>query len=393
DKQWRSLNQKVDKLKYKRNKVSEEINKLKKAGKSTKKKIKEMKSVAQKIRKQDEKIKLKADQRDKLRYKIGNILHKSVPAGAEEVTVRTFGKKPKFKFTPKSHTQLLEDLDIADIERAAKVAGSRFYYLKNELVLLNLALQTFAMNYLYKKKYVPMYTPFMMNRKAIEGAAELADFETMLYKLQGEDLFLIATAEQTLAGYHMNEIINETKLPIKFVGFSTNFRREAGSHGIDTKGIFRVHQFDKVEQYVLCKPENSWKMHEEMIKNAEAIFKALKIPYRVVNIPAEDMNDNAAKKYDIEAWMPAQQKYREVVSCSNCTDYQSRKLDIKLQRKIGKREILHVLNSTLCATQRAIVAILENFQQKDGSVKIPKPLWKYTGFKVIKPKKTKTKKK
>ncbi len=386
DKQWRTLLQKVEKLKSERNKVSKRVNELKKAGKSAASEIKTMRNVVNKITKLDIDIKKIEKKRDELRYKVSNILHKSVPVGMQAKTVRTWGKKPKFTFKPKSHVDLLTDLDVGDVERAAKVAGARFYYLKNELAILNTALQLFAMNYLYKKGYVPMFTPFVMNRKAIAGAAELADFEEMLYKIEGEDLFLIATAEQTLAGYHMDEIIDEKKLPIKFVGFSTNFRREAGSHGKDTKGIFRVHQFDKAEQYVLCKPEDSWKIHEEMIKNAEEIFKALKIPYRVVNIAAEDMNDNAAKKYDIETWMPTQKEYREVVSCSNCTDYQSRKLNIRIQRKTGKREILHVLNSTLCATQRAIVAILENFQQKNGVVKIPKVLWKYTGFKEIKPK-------
>jgi seryl-tRNA synthetase len=223
----------------------------------------------------------------------------------------------------------------------------------------------------------------MLQKPAMAGAAELADFESQLYKIDNEDLFLIATAEQTLAAYHMGETFKESDLPRKYVGFSTNFRREAGSHGKDTKGIFRVHQFDKVEQFVLSKPEDSEDWFHKLIKNAETLYQKLEIPYRVMSICSGEMNDNASLKYDIELWMPSQGKFREVVSCSNCTDYQPRKLGIKLERKDGKREILHTLNSTAIATQRTLVAILENCQQKDGSIKIPKVLSKYTGFKEI----------
>ena len=275
DKQWRDVLQDVEKLKHKRNIVSEEINKLKKAGKSAESKINEMKEVAQEILELEQKAKNLEAARDELRYKIGNILHDSVPAGMEAKVVRTWGKIQKYNFPLKSHVDLLADLDVGDLDRAAKITGARFYFLKNELVLLNLALQKFGMDLLFKKGYVPMYTPFMMNRDAIKSAAELGDFASTLYKIEGEDMFLIATAEQTCAAYYMNEVIDEEKLPIKFAGFSTNFRKEAGSHGKDMKGIFRVHQFDKVEQYVLCKPEDSWTLHEELIKNAEEFFKAL----------------------------------------------------------------------------------------------------------------------
>lgn len=389
DNQWRELLQDLEKMRHKRNAVSEKINQLKKAGKQAEKEIKEMRKVANEILALEQKIKDAENARDSIRYKIGNILHNSVPSGKEAKVVRTWGKIPKYNFQLKSHTDLLTDLNVGDLERAAKISGARFYFLKNELVLLNIAIQKFAMDLLFKKGYTPMYVPFMINKEAMKGAAELSDFEQTLYKIDGEDMFLIATAEQPLAAYFMDEVIDEAKLPIKFAGFSTNFRREAGAHGKDTKGIFRVHQFDKVEQYILCKPKDSWKLHEELIKNAEEIFRKLEIPYHIVNIAAEDMNDNAAKKYDIEAWMPAQKMYREMGSCSNCTDYQSRKLNIRIQRKSGEKIIIHVLNSTAVATERAITAILENHQQKDGSVKIPKALWKYTGFKEIKPKKQK----
>jgi seryl-tRNA synthetase len=199
----------------------------------------------------------------------------------------------------------------------------------------------------------------------------------MLYKIEKEDLYLIATAEQTLAAYHMNEVLEEKDLPKKFAGFSTNFRKEAGSHGKDTKGIFRIHQFDKVEQFILCKPEDSWGWFEKLIANAEKLYQALGIPYRIMNMCSGEMNDNAAKKFDLEAWMPSQGKYREVVSCSNCTDYQPRKLNIRFARKDGSKEFVHALNSTAIATQRTIVAILENCQQKDGSILIPKALQPY----------------
>ncbi|MCK5023550.1 MAG: serine--tRNA ligase [Candidatus Aenigmarchaeota archaeon] len=406
DKKWRDVLKEVEKLKHKRNVVSREIAELKKAKKNANKKIKEMKKVNSDIEKNDKKANECLKKRDSYRYKVGNILHKDVNTGNTEVEnkfIRAYGKpdvmlkdmeafrrdtrgKLSFepaKFKPISHVDLIEKLDIADTLKASKLSGARFYYLKNELVMLNLALIRFAMDEVAKKGFTPMWTPFMLNKEAMTGAAELGDFEEQLYKIQDEDLFLIATAEQTLATYHMNEIFQEKDLPKTYVGFSTNFRKEAGSHGKDTKGIFRVHQFDKVEQFVFCKPENSEKWFHKLICNAEDLYKKLELPYRVVSVCSGEMNDNASIKYDIEAWMPAQGKFREVVSCSNCTDYQPRKLNVKVDRTGGKREVVHTLNSTALATERTIVAILENYQQKDGSIKIPKALVKYTGFKKI----------
>ncbi len=257
--------------------------------------------------------------------------------------------------------------------------------------MLNLALIRFALDFLVKKGFTPMWTPFMLQKDAISAAAELGDFESQLYKIEGEDLFLIATAEQTLAAYHMGETFQEKELPKTYAGFSTNFRREAGSHGKDTKGIFRVHQFDKVEQFVLCRREDSGAWFDKLIANAEALYQKLDIPYRIMSVCSGEMNDNAAIKYDLEAWMPAQGQFREMVSCSNCTDYQPRKLGIKVMRKDGKSETLHTLNSTAIATERALTAILENCQQKDGSIKIPKPLAAYAGFREIERKAVKEK--
>ena len=381
DQAWRDLLQQAEELKRERNVVSEKINQMKKEGKAATAEIKKVKNVADEIAKLDIKISDALARRDSMRYKIGNILSNDVPLGTNIKVIRTWGTQPKFNFTPKAHADIIEDLDIADVTRAAELSGARFYYLKNELVKLNLALIHFAFDNLIAKGYTPMWTPYLLRHRPIEAAAELEDFKDQLYKIEGEELYLIATAEQTLAAFHMDEVLDENKLPLKYAGFSTNFRKEAGSHGKDTKGIFRVHQFDKVEQFIFCKPESSNAIHEDMVKVTEELFQKLGLPYRVISIPAQDLNDNAAKKYDIEVWFPAQRQYRELISVSNCTDYQARKLNVKFGQD---KEIAHTLNGTAIATERAICAILENFQQKDGSIKIPEVLQKYTGFKEIK---------
>ena len=255
--------------------------------------------------------------------------------------------------------------------------------------MMNLALIKLGFDHFIKKGFIPIWTPYMLNQRAMSGASELADFKETLYKISDHDAYLIATAEQSILAYHMDETFLKDELPAKYIGFSTNFRREAGAHGKDTKGIFRVHQFDKVEQIVFCLPEESWDWHERMIRYAEEIYQALGLPYRVVNICSGEMNDNASKKYDIEVWFPAQQKYREVVSGSNCTDYQARKLNIKWREKPGGKPegFVHILNCTGIATERTMCAILENYQNEDGSVNIPKVLQPYmNGIKKIEPK-------
>ena len=267
----------------------------------------------------------------------------------------------------------------ADTERAADIAGSRFYYLMNDLVVLNLALMQFGVHFLRSHGYTVVWTPFMIKHEVMRAASELADFEEQLYKIENEELYLIATSEQTLAALHRNDLIDTDNLPLKYAGISSCFRREAGSHGKDTKGIFRVHQFEKIEQYVYASPGDSWSLHEEMLRNAEEIYQLLELPYRVVNIASGEINDNAAKKYDLEVWFPAQEAYREVVSCSNCTDYQARKLNMRCGKAGSlEKETVHTLNSTLIATERTICAILENHQNANGSVNIPKVLHPYT---------------
>jgi seryl-tRNA synthetase len=298
------------------------------------------------------------------------------------------GSIPKFNFTPLPHVDLVNKIGGVDTQKASEIAGSRFFYLKGDLVLLNLALLKFALERLTNKNYIPMWTPFFTKYEVMKAAAELADFEDQLYKIQDEDLYMIATSEQTIAAYHYNEIIEPERLPLKYAGISSCFRREAGSHGKDTLGIFRVHRFEKVEQFIFSKPEDSWNHFEELITNAEDLYKELKIPYRIANIASGELNDNAAKKYDLEGWFPASETYRELVSCSNCLDYQARKLKIRVG-KVGSqqaKEVLHTLNSTAIATERTICCILENYQNKDHSITIPVALQKYmNGKKIIKP--------
>ncbi len=361
--------------------------------------------------------------RDALLRSIPNLMHPSVPVGkddSENVEIRAWGGKPVHSFPAKSHVDLLESLDLADLERAARAAGSRFFYLKGDLVMLGRALEFFALTELSKKGFIPIEPPYLLRREALEGAIDLADFESVIYKVEAgasdtvtptkppiapippnalggsvqsvksvvpsasggkePDLYLIATSEHPIAAMHMGEIIEDAKLPLRYAGVSPCFRKEAGAHGKDTKGIFRVHQFSKVEMFVYCKAEDSWRIHDELIANAEDLYRKLKLPFRVVNICTGDLGSIAAKKYDIEAWMPAQGAYREVVSCSNCTDFQARRYNTRSRKNPGDpTEVVHTLNSTAIAVQRTLVAILENFQQADGSIMIPEVLRPYLG--------------
>jgi len=390
DKLWRNVLQEIQELRKQRNEISSQISKYKKVGDNEKANnaITQSKQIRERIDDLEKKKVEFLEEREKYRYVIGNDLHESVPIGETEESneiIRKFAETPKFDFKPLSHVKLIQDIDGADTKKASEVVGSRFYYLKGDIVLLNLALIRFALDKLISKGYNPMWTPFFMKHEIMKAAAELADFEEQLYKIQDEDIFMIATSEQTLAAYHYNEIIDPDLLPLKYAGVSSCFRREAGSHGKDTLGIFRVHQFEKVEQYVFCKPENSWSIFKELINNAEEIYRELEIPFRIVNIASGELNDNAAMKYDLEAWFPASNTYRELVSCSNCLDYQARKLKIRIG-KVGstqKKDTAHTLNSTAIATSRTICCILENYQNKDGTVSVPKVLQKYMNEKKL----------
>jgi len=393
DREYRQLLQEVEKLRSERNKITKEIADSMKRGE--KQKAEELKKKAAEIPERIKEAEKRMEEiQEKVKFylmRLPNILHESVPQGKDEndnVVVRTWGtpkKKEDYGFELKSHVDILPIINGAELEKAAEVSGARFYYLKNDLVLLDMAIQRMVMDIMVKKGFIPIYPPFMLKRKPYEGVTDLGTFEEALYKIEGEDLYLISTSEHPIAAMHMDEIIEEERLPLKYVGVSACFRKEAGAHGKDTKGIFRVHQFNKIEQFIFCKPEDSWKMHEELIKNAEEVFQKLEIPYRVVNICTGEIGIVAAKKYDLEAWMPVQNTYREMVSCSNCTTYQSIRLNIKYGRVGGEKEYLHTLNSTAVATPRAIVAIMENHQQADGSIKIPKALIPYFGKDTISP--------
>ncbi len=390
DKELRELVGEADSLRQQRNAFTEEIAKMKRDGKDVAQKIQEMRRIPERIKSLDAEIASRKEKVDFALMRLPNMLHESVPAGKDEtdnVQIRKWGKIPKFKFSIKDHIDLGTALGGIDVERAAKISGARFYFLKGNLALLDLAIMRFAIDRMANKGFELVLPPEMMRKSSYEGVTDLHDFEDVLYKIENEDLYLIATSEHPLVAMHSQETFTKNELPKKYTGFSINFRKEAGAHGKDTKGIFRVHQFSKVEQVVFCAPDESWKLHETLIRNAEAIFKELEIPYRIMNICTGDIGTVAAKKYDLEVWLSAQKRYREAVSGSNCTDYQTRRLGIKFREKAGSPLLgfVHTLNST-AVTDRALVAILENNQREDGSVKIPKALVKYmNGVKILRP--------
>lgn len=329
-----------------------------------------------------------AASRDKELNKIGNLIHDSVPVFKDEVnnvTVASWGEcKPNPEGKLLHHHELLHMINGYEPEKGVNVAGHRAYFLRDYAVLLNQALVSYGMQFLMQRGYSPVIPPFFMNKDVMAGVAELEQFDEELYHVTGEEgdeKYLIATSEQPLCAIHMNEWLEENQLPIKYAGFSTCFRKEAGAHGKDTWGIFRVHQFDKIEQFVICPPEKSWEMHESMIKVSREFYESLGIPYRVVAIVSGALNNAASKKYDLEGWYPGYGEYRELVSCSNCLDYQSRATNIRLGRKKAddkEKKYVHMLNSTLCALTRTICAVLENYQTPEG-VAIPEKLVPYMG--------------
>jgi seryl-tRNA synthetase len=382
DARSRELKIEADRLRQRRNTIARDINAAKKAGREVTALLAEAAELPRKIRDYDtEQEEIRVTIRSYL-MRLPNILHDSVPAGkddTENVEIRRNGTPKTFRFEIKNHGQLAAEQGWADFERAAKTSGAGFYFLKGNLVLLDMALQRYAIDLLVKKGYTPVIPPYMINRTSYEGVTDLGDFEKVMYKIDGDDAYLIATSEHPLGAMYQDEIFEERDLPLRLAGISPCFRREIGAHGLDTKGLFRVHQFTKVEQFVYCNPEDSWQIHEELLANAEEIFRSLGLPYRVVNICTGDIGTVAAKKYDIEAWMPREETYREVVSCSNCSSYQAVRLNIRVRDKSdfeAKRHV-HTLNSTAIATSRVLRAILENYQQEDGSVGIPDILRPY----------------
>ncbi len=374
---------KTDELRKKKNQVALEIAQKKKAGEDASSILAQMRNVSAELAKLESQQEDIENKYSKLALTIPNLVHESVPVGADETAnkeMRKWGEIPQFDFKINDHIDMSENLDLVDLERAAKVAGARFYYLKNDLVRLNQSLIHFALDFLAEKQYSLVQPPYMINRQSMEGAVIADDFEEVIYKVEEEDLYMIGTSEHAMAAMHSKEIIEGKDLPIRYAGVSPCFRKEAGAHGRDQKGIFRVHQFDKIEQFVFARPEDSWKEHEKMLAVAEEFYQKLEIPHRVMLLSTGDMGKISAKTYDIEAWMAGQNSYREIVSCSNCLDYQARRLKIRFRDKTNEdTQYLHTLNSTLVATTRVLVSIMENFQTKDGHIKIPHVLQSYMG--------------
>lgn len=383
---WREGERRLNSLRAEKNKLSKSFKKAKQEG-NMEEVIAKSKEVANEIKELSAKNAEYLALRDDYRYKVGNIIDEDVPISDTEddnVIVRTVGDLPEFGFEPLNHVDLIEKIDGADIETAASIAGARFYYLKRDILHLNLALIQFALNELEEKGYVPLQTPFFVKGEVAAETSELGEFEETLYKVENEDLYLIATAEQTLAALHRDEIINPDDLPLRYCALSTCFRKEAGSHGKDTLGIFRVHQFEKIEQFIFSAPEESKNEHKRLLEVTEDIYKKLGLPYQIVAIVSSALNDNAAIKYDLEAWFPGSETYRELVSCTNCGDYQARKTKTRVGRAgSGDAQTLHTLNSTAIATERTMCCILENYQQEDGSVKVPEVLVPYMGGKTV----------
>ena len=374
---------KTDELRKKKNQIAAKISEKKKGGEDISSILAEMKNISNELTKLESEQENIENKYLKLASTIPNLIHESVPIGADDSAnkeIKKWGDIPKFDFKIKDHIDISEDLDLVDLERAAKVAGARFYYLKNDLVRLNQALVHFGLDFLAEKGYSLVQPPYMINKKSMEGAVIAEDFEEVIYKIQEEDLYMIGTSEHAMAAMHSKEIIEGKDIPIRYAGISPCFRKEAGAHGRDQKGIFRVHQFDKIEQFVFAKPEDSWKEHEKMLAIAEEFYQKLEIPYRVMLLSTGDTGKISAKTYDIEAWMAGQNAYREIVSCSNCLEYQARRLKIRFRDKTNEdTQHIHTLNSTLIATTRVLVAIMENFQTKDGHVRIPQVLQSYMG--------------
>ena len=381
DNVWRTLIDEGNKLRSDRNRVSREIGVAKKADSDAAQLLKQMKALKLRLPQLEQETANALAERDAARMHVPNLLDEAVPQGDGpdgNVELAQHGERPEFGFKPRSHNELLETLAGADLERAAKVAGRRFYYLCGGLARLELALINYAVELLAERGYEPVVPPFVMNRKAYEGVVDLNDFEDVMYKIEEHDLYLIATSEHPLTARFRDEILEPGALPLRYCGLSTNFRREVGAHGLSDRGIWRVHQFAKVEQVVICKPDDSAALHQELLQNAVDLFQGLELPFRVVEMCTGDIGTIAARKFDLEAWMPSVGEWKEVVSASNCTAYQALRLNMRYRVPDGTAWP-HTLNATGIATTRTLAAILENCQQPDGSVAIPRPLRKWMG--------------
>ena len=386
DKKKREILQALEDMRFKKNQSSKEIGRAKDE-KEKKKIIMKMKELDNNNDRLDKNLKELDKEFNKLMHKIPNLPLAEVPVGKDEndnVVVEKVGEKPEFDFKIKDYMEIGESLDLIDVKRAAKIAGTRFGFLKREIALMEFALIRLAFDSLAEKGFIPVIPPVMIKSEMAIGMGfiQQTDDEEAYY-LPKDDIYLTATSEQSLGSMHAGEVFEENDLPKRYAGFSTCFRREAGSYGKDTKGILRVHQFDKVEMFSFTKPEDSRKEHKLLLDVEKTLMNELKLPYQVVNIASGDLGMPAAQKYDIETWMPSENRYRETHSTSNCTDFQARRLNIRYKNKEGKLNFVHTLNGTAFAMGRMLIAIIENYQQKDGSVLVPEALQKYLNFKVI----------
>ncbi len=380
DTEWRNLKTRVDKLRHERNKISLEIAKAKKQGKNVAQLMKTAKLIPKKIEEIENEAKKLKEEIDNLMLKIPNIIHKSVPIGkdaSENVEIKRIGQPRKFDFPLKNHIELAESLGLVDFDSSANVSGNGFYYLIGDLALLNQALIRFGIEIMIKKGYQYIETPLMIREKILNGVYSNEEIEIMSYKIENEDLHLIATSEHALIGMFIDKTLKKEELPKKLCSYSMCFRKEVGSHGINEKGIFRVHQFNKVEMVVICKPSESYKIYDEMLGIAIEIYKNLEIPTRVLECCSGDLADLKAKSCDLEFYSPVEKKYKEIGSLTNMEDAQARRLNIKYADEKNQRRFVHTLNNTAIATSRALIAIMENYQEKDGSITIPKALIPY----------------
>jgi len=380
DKNWRELIEEGNKLRAERNSISREFGNLKKQGLDSSGLLDTMSGIKNRITENERETKEMLDKRNQARMRVPNILEKEVPNGTDDKgnkEISVHGSKDDLAGA-KPHQEIIENINGADLKRASKIAGRRFYFLTGDLARLEMALINYAIDLLHQKDYTLTIPPFFMNREAYEGVVDLNDFEDVMYKIEDNDFYLIATSEHPLTSRFKDEILEIKEQPLRYAGVSTNFRKEVGAHGLSDRGIWRVHQFAKVEQVVICKPEDSNKMHQELLSNAIELFEGLKIPFRVVDICTGDIGTVAARKFDLEAWMPSSKQWKEVVSASNCKSYQSVRLNMRYRTPKGT-DFPHTLNATAIATTRALASILENNQQSDGSVVIPKVLQKWMG--------------
>jgi seryl-tRNA synthetase len=393
DTKWRKLKYDEDILRSERNAISQKINELKKFKKNADKEIKQAKKIPEEIEQIEEKRKNLEEEIKKIMYKIPNIIHSSVPVGkdsSENVELKKIGKPEIPKYEIFNHAELAEKIEGVDFDSARETSGNGFYYLMGDLAVLHSAMIAYARDYMIKQGFTYVIPPFMIRKRVVEGVMSFAEMENMMYKVEGEDLYLIGTSEHSMIGKFIGKTLIGKELPVTLTSYSPCFRKEVGSHGIEEKGFYRLHQFEKQEMIVICEPEDSYKWYEKMLSYTVDVFKSLDIPVRVLECCSGDLADLKAKSADVEAWSPRQKKYFEVGSCSNLTEAQARRLDIKIDNK-GKRYFAHTLNNTVLASPRALIALMENNQQKDGSIKIPKVLQPYMGGKKIIEEKVKSK--